>query len=474
MSDFEDMDSFWESWITPGKRKRGKESKENKKRPKNKNNSAVKTDKPTQRKKKKKKKNSKFKEVMKSRKEERKEKKKGKHRLALEPDDSFVVAQGSGGQAKPAGKPQTLNPLNRDKLQRDGLTEDPKKKDRRKKKVAFDLSPGYIRVRRPTCVSSSQQSPKESLFSESEPVRESCSQVTMTPHNNESQCSSEDINSQDLFITQKTFRAPPSQPSSDEASHIAMAQMEQHYGDSFQRSQDTHFYQHHRETTEHVQNPKTERVLPTEKREEDRMVRKERCSLQSHTIHAKGKKDPRPIYTKPRVVHPFLEPVVVLPSPEVSKSKNKSLSSSQQSTTCRQSIRPPKVSMTSTSTQTENFYTTELSSYLKFSQKDGGAVLSEEDFKPLDLSLPVRARRDPGNCLSVKTFSVSGETESDNHKNLHPSCISDTIEVLKEPRSDRAGSSQSESDNKSADTTISSEDSQQSSRTGPSSPDETQ
>lgn len=65
----------------------------------------------------------------------------------------------------------------------------------------------------------------------------------------------------------------------------------------------------------------------------------------------------------------------------------------------------PSSSTVSLSTQTENFFTTELSSYLSFCQKNRPASL--EDLKPLDLSLPHRARKDHGSCLSVMEVQVS-------------------------------------------------------------------
>ncbi|CAJ1057588.1 uncharacterized protein LOC117813771 isoform X1 [Xyrichtys novacula] len=476
------MDSFWESLILSGKRK--KKSKKNRGSPKCKKSSTRKGDKLTQERKKKK--SSRFKEAMKENKEKKKQKEDRESRLAFKPDDSFVVTQGSNGQSKAAMKHETFPPLSSDKLNSDLPTGNSKKKDRKKRKVAFDLSSGHIRAKHPEPVSLTQQSPKESLLSKNKRVREreSCSQVTVTEHshgqtyNNDSQCTSDDINSQDLFITQKKFRVPAyGDASGDEAIDkiikTAVGQMEQCH------EEDTHFFVQGRETTEHAQGPDTVQGLPKEEKE-DRELRGESSVFQSqmwiHTNHAEGKKEPCPIYTKARVVSPCLDEPVVVPLSQVApKLETNPLSSTQQSSLCLQPLAPPKMTMSSTSTQTENFFTTELSSFFKFRQRIREAVLLE-DLEPLDLSLQNRTRKDLGTYLSVETSSVSREAKDYNHKNLHPSCLSDmeVVEVMKEPtgqyvsmsaqsESERAVTSLSESD-KSADTTTSSEDGEQSCR----------
>ncbi|KAM7414015.1 hypothetical protein PAMA_019031 [Pampus argenteus] len=286
MSDREEADFFWESWTSPGKRKSKKDSKKNNKVQNGKNNTTVKTNESIQ-KKKKKKKNSKFKEAMEERKDKKKEKKKKKKKPAQDLDDSFVfTCDASAAVPSAQDKPEALNlRSSTEKLKSDQLTQDSKKKTKRKKKVMFDLSPGYISVKRPKLVSSSAQSPTESIVWDNEAVRDSerCSQ----PHDNDSQCTGDDMNSQDLFITQKTFRGSPSDPSSGEASDKA--------------------------------------VITT-------------------TI---------------------------------------------------------TTSTASTSTQTENFFSTELSSYLDFCQKSTSTV-SSEDLKPLDLRLPQKMRKGLRSCLSAK------------------------------------------------------------------------
>lgn len=476
MSDCEETDFFWDSWIWPGKRKRKKDSRKGCK-----NDITMKTDETP---KKKKKKNSKFKEVMTRRKAKKKDKKKKKNRLALELNDIFM--QASSAQANPVVKPETSNAHRNDRLKPDQLTQDCKTK--RKKKVAFDLSPGYICVKRPKFVSSSPQCPKEIILFENEAVQdsESCSQVTVTGHSqrptqdNDSQYTSEDINSQDLFITQKTFRASSPEPSSGEASdkaftaasqlftqqgmlHTSVAQRKQHLEGSYSCPGDSHVHQHLKKTNEHAKKPKT--VLLTEDEEGVNKKHKQKngkISLQTqmelNANLSEEKKTLSPVPIKPSVNHFLAEPIVVTPSP-VAKSKKHSYTSSQQS-------------MTSTSTQTENFFTNELSSYLNFCQKRRVSA-HLEDLKPLDLSLSQRARKDLGTCLSVKMSSLLGQIKGDNHKdpNLHPSCSSDMkdVQVKKEaPRhkSETILSFQSESEPKSADTTASSEDNEPPCRTG--------
>ncbi|XP_035520681.1 uncharacterized protein LOC118330300 [Morone saxatilis] len=398
----------------------------------------------------------------------KKEKKKKKNRLSLALDDSFVITQASSAQGKATVKPGTATPCSSDKPQPDHLTQDSKKKTKRKKKVAFDLSPGYIRVKRPKFVSSSPQCPEESVLLVHEAVRESesCSQVTVTghTHDNDSQCNSEDINSQDLFITQKTFRVSPSEASSGEASdtavaetpemfmqqderHTCVAQIKQHLEGSYKGPQDSLSHEHRRQTNQGVKTQRKEEGLNNAHHN----VKKGKLSFQTQMERnanlTEEKNGSCPVHMKPSVLDPYLaEPVVVNSSPEQS--------------------------MTSTATQTENFFTTELSSYLSFCQRSRGI----EDLRPLDLSLPQRARKDLG------TSSLPGEIKGDNHKDpilrRSPSSGLKDVEVKREPSGRQACSvstrgkgksslhPQSESEPKSTDTSTSSEDNETPCRTG--------
>ncbi|KAI3371693.1 hypothetical protein L3Q82_024258, partial [Scortum barcoo] len=468
MSDCEETDFLWGSWTSPGKRKRKKGSKKDEKGPQCKNKKTITIDENIQ--KKKKKKNSKFKEAMAERKEQKKEKKNNKNKLALEVDHTLLLMTVSSTPAKPAVKPEMSSPRSNEELKPDDLPQDSKKRNKRTKRVAFDLSSGYICAKHPEVASSSPLHPRESAPSENEAVRdsESWSQVTVTDlslghtHDNDSQCPSEDINSQDLFITQKTFRASPSQPFSGEASNTVVTaspevftQGDRHLHTSEvqikQHLEDSHVHQRHRKTKKHVKKPKTVQILIKEKEEEEQ-------GYKSHQSPRMGKfhtqmdlnaslveeKKACPVHRKPRVVSPYLaEPVVVRSSLDVTKSKKHS-------------------STTSTSTQTENFFTTELSSYLDFCQKTS-VTAHFEDLKPLDLSL---LRRAPLSAMT--SLSLPGGVQDDVPEDLsiHPSRSSDVkdVEVQREASGwtqSKGGAtlnSQSESELRSEDTTASSED----------------
>lgn len=497
MSDCEEGDFFWESLISPGKRKR----KKNKKCVKHKNNITVKNDESIQ--KKKKKKNSKFKEEMEGRKEKKREK---KRKWSLGLSDSSVFIQGYSGASGPTvkSKPESSQPCSTEKLKADHLTQDLKKKTKRKKKVVFDLSPGFIHVKRPKFVSSS---PQENILSEKQAVRdsESCSQVTVTEHNqgqshdNDTQCTSDDINSQDLFITQRMFRTSLSEPSSDQASdkavittpppitppegglHPSGAQIKHEGSDT--HVQDSHLHQHHKTAKDHLQRPKTIQIVLTEEEEwlhpAQQSSKNETLSFQKqmelNTNLVEEKKVPTLIHVNSVVVNPYLDdPFVVKPSLNIAKSKTHSYTSSQHSPSCllntdETSLLPYR-SKATISTQTENFFTTELSSYLSFCQKSR-VTACFENLKPLDLSLPQRARTDEEKHSNQKLLSLPDKIKGNGHKDpsLHPSCSTDIkdVEVKKEPKERSVSaqnkgkttpSPQSESELKSVDTTTSSED----------------
>ena len=324
----------------------------------------------------------------------------------------------------------------------------------------FDLSPGYICVKRPKFVSSS---PKDNILAQKEPERgsEDCSQVTLTghsqsqPHDNELQNTSDDINSQDLFITQKMFRISPSDPSSGEASDKGVITI-----------------------------PQPEKGLDSsgvQIKHHDGLY----TCLQDSFFHSHQKKVSGPVHVKSSVVNPCLD---------VAKSKKHTCTSRQTSPPCPLNTNEPslllQMSKASISTQTENFFTTELSSYHSFCQKRGLTICSE-NLKPLDLSLPQRARKDHMRCLSVevpgievkddekkctdqKPSSLPDEMRGNGRKypDLRPICSSvmKAVEVKKEPygrlrwsvraqvKGKTTPSPQSESESKIADIMTSSED----------------
>ncbi|XP_031586236.2 myb-like protein X [Oreochromis aureus] len=458
MIDFEEADFILETQ----KRKRKKDLKKDKK---HKTNLTVKPEESIQ----KKKKNSQLKEEKKERKQKKKEKKKEKQRrrLALELDSSVVFKQCSSAQEKLFEKPEASKPQQNEKLKPDRLTQDSKKKCKRKKKVVFDVSPCYIRVKRPKFASSSTK--------EEEAVKgaESCSQDAVTGNSQscdqDSQGTSDDINSQDLFITQKTFRTSLSEPSSGEVSDGALMlspQLRTQQGEC----QQLKLFHEESEKWPHGSQPHQRFVQPNPEEPEEgkghhkiHEQRKRSFLKQENRNLSEEQRVSRSVHLKIGVGHPFLEePIIVNSSLDLGESNT--CPPNQRSPSCLPHVNKsllPARSTVSSSTQTENFFTTELSSYLSFCQKSRPAVCFD-DMKPLDLSLPHRVRKDRGSCLSVMEVNHEGEG------GMGPSGSS----LVKENqvllgRGETTPSPQlSESDQKSADTTTSSEDSEQPCRAG--------
>lgn len=449
MSDCEELDFLWESVTFPGKVK--KESKG-----KCKNDTTMKTDGMP---KKKRKKNSKSKGAVINKKEKKKDKKKNKNKLVSDRLDGIVFTQASVPLAKPVVNPETSCAPSNEKPQPDLLTQGGKPK--RKKKVAFDLLPGYSRATRPKFVSSSPVCPKKSILFKNEEVGDSeiCSQVTVTRHNqwprtqetqeNDSQCNSEDINSQDLFITQKTFRVPSPESSSGEASDKTSAAIPQFTQQSMFRYSQALTHSCSGDSRVYKTAWKPKEVSPVEE-ELHRIHRKEKNRKILHQTQMttgpnipEERKSLSPVY-KISSLSPSM--AVIPPSLDAEKSKKQL---SQQS-------------MTSASTQTENFFTAELSSYLDFCQKHR-ANSNTEELKPLDLSLPQRARRNL--CPSMIMPFLPGQVQEGDHKDahLHPSSspgVKEGQEEIGVPghKSETTPSPQFESKPKSADMTTSSED----------------
>lgn len=411
--------------MLPGKRKRKlKDCK---------NDKTIKTD-ESQKKKKKKKKSLKSKEAMEIRKPKRKDKKQSKRELSLEQDDSLMFMK-----ASVMVKPEPLNQCWADGIKPDHLTQ--KCKHKRKKKVAFDLSPGTIRIKRPKIASSCRQHLSKSVVV----VDKSCSQgkVTHPTQDIESQCTSEDINSQDLFITQKTFRLLSPEPSSGEASVVAATPQGAASVTRINQLLTQHSYscppgQHVRHLLRKTKTPQTVH-LPEEWKDKNVKI-----SFQKQMKINEENKALSTVHLKP------------------SMSRFQALDT--QKTSCTLS----RQTVTSTSTQTENLFTNELSLYLNFCQRRRVSAHSE-DLRPLDLSLPQRVRKDLGTCSLVKMPSLLGHIKDARHSELHPppsSAISD-VEVKKDGcKREMTLSSQSESEPKSADTTASSEDNETPFRTG--------
>ncbi|XP_035769783.1 DNA ligase 1 [Neolamprologus brichardi] len=401
MIDFEEADFILENQ----KRKRKKDLKKHKK---HKTNMTVKPQESIQ----KKKKNSQLKEETKERKQKKKEKKKERQRrrLALELDSSVVFKQCGSAQEKPFEKPEASKPQQNEKLKPDRLTQDSKKKCKRKKKVAFDVSPRYIRVKRPKFASSSTK--EEAAVKGAE----SCSQDAATGNSQscdqESQGTSDNINSQDLFITQKTFRTSLSEPSSGEVNDGALMlspQLRTQQGECQQLKQfheESEKWPH--DSQAHQLFVQTNPEEPEEGKGHHKIHEQRKKSLlkQENTNLSGEQRVSHSVRLKLSEGHPFLEEPIIVDS---------SLDLGERSPSCLPHINKsllPARSTVSSSTQTENFFTTELSSYLSFCQKSRPAVCFD-DVKPLDLSLPHRVRKDRGSCLSVMELSESDQKSAD-------------------------------------------------------------
>ncbi|XP_034031532.1 uncharacterized protein LOC117515163 [Thalassophryne amazonica] len=466
MSDFEESDFFWRHWNSPKNRKIKRDSKKATKDQKPENTATINVKNGSQ-KKKKKKKNSKFKEAVEKMKEKKKEKKKKKRVSRLGLDDSFLF---TGGDDKPdlaaehtssaSFMAEDWNTCSTDNLKSDPLTQDPiaKKKTKTKKKVAFDLSrQGYIRVKRPNLASSFLQLPEENEIANGHEVA-SWSHVTMTSQD-DSQGTADDINSQDLFITQKTFRATRTDTSSGEVddkpfttnslmlsqqdrdSQIPVTQgMQQGSGRNIQdpqrqkweKSPQVHWYPN--KAKDHLEDPS--RDLVTEDKEglcpKFQKPRRGKMSLEPQRQLNLSEKKKESITIKPKAVNAFLEePVIVKSYLDLPQSNTHSSISSRRSPSEATSPLPP-TSTASISTQTENFFTNELSSFLKFCQKIRGSV-HFEDVTPLDLSLPRSARTESGMLHSVKTSVIDISDDEDKQGIKNTSSTLEKIRAAEEP-----------------------------------------
>lgn len=368
MANCEDTD-FQGSHTVLGKRKRKKNSKNSRK-----DHQEEVTWKKDDIWKKKKKKGSRCKDMPGTKKEKKKDKKRKKRKISMGPDSNLVFTDVCPAQADSAAVYRTQS-------LRHGQDQEPKPK--RKKKVAFDLSPGNLRVKRPQFASSTAR-PKESAAFEHKTPGDT---ARLTQDNN-SPCNSEDVNSQDLFITQKTFRVLSPDPCSGDIIAATSTQMlaqqsmrnEKHQPEGPARG----CYGRQRPW----KSPTTE-PFPEETQEEGKMIKTEEESSKNgescSQVKAKlrgNSSEYKFVYARPRLDH-FPTDATVVNAPE-------SWTSSQQ---------------ISTSTQTENFFTIELSSYLRFTRNVSACSV---DLNPLDLSLPQRARKDPGMSLLGNRIKDNG------------------------------------------------------------------
>lgn len=252
---------------------------------------------------------------------------------------------------------------------------DQDEKPKRKKKVAFDLSSSYIRVKRPQFASSSR--PKDGVAH-----NKTMEDLARSTQENNSPCNSEDINSQDLFITQKTFRALSPEGSSGDActattsAHVPMQQ-------SIKKEKCEPVVS---TTCLYGQRQPWKSQLTECSTEEKTRMKKTGCSYRNggNCSQVKvelqaGLSKPERISAQPPVNRSSAEATVVTAS--------ESWASSQQ---------------ISAFTQTENFFTSELTSYLSFVRK---VSARSADLKPLDLSLPQKARKDPRTTAAISLLS---------------------------------------------------------------------
>lgn len=370
--------------------------------------------------KKKKRKGSTCKETLGRKKDKKKDKKKGK--ISIDSDNNVRITQVSHAQADPTMIYKTPS------LCRHW---DQEAKPKRKKKVAFDLSPGNIRLKRPQFVSSSRPKVFESQTMED--------MARLTQDNN-SPCNSEDINSQDLFITQKTFRALSPEPSSGEtgtATTTAIVPIQLSIKNEKCEPEDstTRLY-----GQQHPWKSQMTECFTEEKEKDEKMrIKKTRCNYGENGENCSqvkmelqvGLSEYDCVNAQPQVNH---FPTVV--------NASESWTSSQQ---------------ISTSTQTENFFTSELSSYLSFVCK---ASARSADLKPLDLSLPQKARKDPWTSATKSLLPDQNEGNGCKNPELESRCYFKIKEVKKDPSAgcmaETNPSLGSESGPKSADTTASS------------------
>lgn len=365
--------------------------------------------------KKKKRKNSTCKDTLGRKKEKKKDKKKKKRKISIDSESDVIIAQVSHAQADPTMIYKTPN------LCRHGAQE---AKPKRKKKVVFDLSPGYIRVKRPLFVSSSQ--PKKGPAFQNKTMQDMAS---LTQDNN-SPCNSEDINSQDLFITQKTFRVLSPEPCSGAtftATTSAQVPMQQSVKNEKCELEDstTHLYGQ--------QHPWKSQM--TERFAEEKMrIKKTRCNYLNGETCSQVKVELQAGLSE----YECVAQVNHSPAEATVLNASESWTSSQQ---------------ISASTQTENFFTSELSSYLSFIRK---ASWRSTDLKPLDLSLPQKARKDPR--MTPTKSLLPGQSEGNGCKNpeLESRYPLKIKEVKKDPLAEANLSLCSDSGQKSADTTASS------------------
>ncbi|XP_075898960.1 uncharacterized protein LOC142899305 [Nelusetta ayraudi] len=379
MSDGEKLDFLWECGACSGKRKRTRRSKlscendtamkaeENQKKRKKKsskcNDTAMKAEENQE---KRKKKSSKCKDATTRgifKKDKKKEKKKKKKTVG-EQLAGAVLTQASVPVESPVAQMEPPAAYSSHNLQPDPVARPSKKK----KRVEFDLSPCAVRIKRPKLPASSPLCPTKSI------LLKSGGDQGQT-QDNDSQSNSQDINSQDLFITQKTFRAPSPEASSGETSDtdsVAIPPPFTLWGLSLLPQGRPERPQVYRRASKPKKKVGEE---PDKQKNEETVTQTTRIG----STLPKEVESSSPVCKISSSRSPGVQSWVVPPSPQAVESKKLFYVVSRKT-------------LTSTSTQTENFFTAELSSYRRFCRRQGAGADAESP-KPLDLTLPHRARR---------------------------------------------------------------------------------
>ncbi|XP_077424245.1 uncharacterized protein LOC144053555 isoform X2 [Vanacampus margaritifer] len=394
MSD--EIEFFWESLISPGRNKRAAKSNKSKKVSKRKNNVTSNTDDIIP----KKKKRSTFKDVLQSKKDKKKKKKKKK---VLDLNSLFGSSDATATAESKPDMPNLRTSSNNRKCKSDHTIQDSKKKGQQKKKVVFDLPHDRACVKRPNFSSAHPKFPKEctelkkASITDCEWASPASAKVQHQSQPQDDDIEWDESNSQDLFITQNTFR-PSSSDSSEEASYKATSPALQHNYLDHKKYND-------KDSCQHPRKKKHQKTAKTRSAQKDRLhSRKKKYSVQT-----KGASPTREEESSRPNVKKLYDEIYTGRTPKVAKSKPDHHKPIQQTLSC--SLHIPVKPTTCTSTQTQNFFTAELSSYLAFSTKRRLAVCSDV-VKPLDLSLPQRARKDLDRCLHVNVPSEVKEDET--------------------------------------------------------------
>lgn len=344
-----------------------------------------------------------------------KERKKKKKKVG-EQLEGAVLTRASVSVEGPAAKTEPPAAYSSANLQPDPVTR--VETSKKKKRVEFDLSPCAVRIKRPKLPASSPPCPTKSILFKSGGGQGPA-------QDNDSQSNSQEANSQDLFITQKTFRASSPEDSSGEASDRASAAILPGFKEPglslFPRGR--------------PERPQLYRRASKPKRKVEEEPDKQKNGETVTQVTGIGSTPPKQVESSSPVCKisssrsPGVEPSVVPPSPEVVKSK-------------KQFYVVSRKTLMSTSTQTENFFTAELSSFRRFCRRHGTGADAASP-RPLDLTLPHRARG---------VACVSRDAQEKRRRAAY--------------KSEMTPSLQSDSEPKSAETTTSGEDNEPPGRPG--------